>query len=114
MSSRDLVRRGLTGGNLDIDTSAERLISDVDWATILAAAGVDWAGAQNGLWLMTPSTNSGIVYVGFSDAVTAAGAATTTGAAMGAGMVLPLGLMSPTAIWVIGSAVNQVCTFLLH
>lgn len=114
MAMQELVRRGLVGANLDIDTTAIRLVSDADWATIVSGAGADWPGPANGLFLVTPAANTGLVYFGFANTVTAGGAAATSGVPLDPGKIFPLGLMSPTVLWVIASANDQKCFFIVH
>ncbi|MCC6191386.1 MAG: hypothetical protein IT318_20375 [Anaerolineales bacterium] len=83
------------GSNRDVDASAEQLT-----ATSVKC--------NNGIILRAASTNTGIIYVGNSSAVTAGSDGATDGFPLSAGDALTLEVMDPSTIYVIGSAANQV------
>ena len=90
-----------TGGNSDIDTTAELLTSDTG-TTFTCTQGVIITAAED---------NSGLVYIGNSD-VTAAAANNTTGIPIAAGESLFFSCSGPEKVYVVGSAVNQACFWL--
>lgn len=87
-----------TGGNSDVDTSAEALTATSFTCT-------------QGVMITAAEDNSGLIYIGNSD-VTAAAADSTTGIPISAGESLFFSCSGPQLIYVIGSAVNQSCFWL--
>lgn len=87
--------------NLDIDQTAERLLPDDTFTS-----------CPNGVLVQGgPGNSTGLVYVGFSDAVTAGSTAATDGFPLAAGQVwtIPPVLVpngDASNIWVIGSTTN--------
>lgn len=92
------------GSNLDIDTSAEKL------ATASATFKYE-------MWIKAFEGNSGNIYVGFSNAVTAGSAAATDGYQLDAGeeMVIPVYITNDVFnVWVIGSANDQKACWMAY
>ncbi len=91
--------------NLDVDTTAERLYPNENVFR-----------CQNGVYIKAAPGNSGVVYVGFANTVTAGTAADTDGYPLSAGqerLVSPGEVLNQDCynIWVIGSAANQAVFF---
>jgi hypothetical protein len=92
--------------NLDVDATAERLTPT---ANVFLC--------QNGVYLRAAAANTGVVYVGFADTVTAGTVAATDGYPLSAGqewLVSPGLVLNQDCynIWVIASAANQAVFFL--
>ena len=87
-----------TGGNSDVDTTAEALT-----ATSFTC--------RQGVMITAAEDNSGLIYIGNSD-VTAAAADSTTGIPISGGESLFFSANNPSSIYVIASAVNQACFWL--
>lgn len=87
-----------TGGNSDVDTTAEALTATSFTCT-------------QGVMITAAEDNSGLIYIGNSD-VTAAAADSTTGIPISGGESLFFSADDPSSIYVIASAVNQACFWL--
>ncbi len=87
-----------TGGNSDVDTTAEALTATSFTCT-------------QGVMITAAEDNSGLIYIGNSD-VTAAAADSTTGIPISGGESLFFSANNPSSIYVIASAVNQACFWL--
>lgn len=82
--------RKYTGSKSNIHTAALQVVNE------------DYK-CEQGLQLYAPSTNSGTVYVGFSQAITADGGDSTTGFPMIAGAALLVPTRNANEIFAIGS-----------
>lgn len=88
-----------TGSNLDIDTAAEQMTA----SSITAVKGVVIKAAAD---------NSGILYVGKDNTVTAGTTAATDGYPLSAGDSITLPINNANLVWLIASANNQKVFFL--
>lgn len=84
------------GSNRDVDTAAEVL-------TTTATRFI------HGMTIIADNTNTGVLYVGSSSAVTAGTTAATDGAPIYPGTWLFFPVVNAADIYVIGSANNQIC-----
>lgn len=91
----DTRRFGHHGSNRDVDTAAEQLTTTS-------------SVALQGVLIRADTSNTGVVYVGFSSSVTAGTTDATDGMPLLAGESLEVEIRDPSTIYVIASANNQI------